>query len=670
MIAKLKMHSSDLSQDNIAKIRELFPDCVTEAQDKATGAVRLAVDFDQLRQELSDHIVEGPLERYRLDWPGKKEALALANAPIAKTLRPCRGESVDFDTTQNVFIEGDNLAALKVLQENYLGAVKAIYIDPPYNTGSDFIYSDDFSESSQEYLIKSSQLSENGDRLVANPEANGRFHSDWLSMIYSRLKLARNLLKGDGVIFISIDDNELHNTRKICDEIFGEENFVNCVSVKLSEATGVKMSHAGSRFPKTKEYVLFYKRGTDIQIKPVQVENAAWNDEYKEIIAGLSKAEIEEIKGLVYKETASVEDLRSLNSMLKAASVASLTKYFRDNDITDDKAKDEFKWANAWRIIQAVGAGSLKDRAIEARQPNQELSAVLSARGKLSIFKTNFDFASRDPRIRVLFADKYLTHNPGDFWSDIKTAGGVALEGGVPFPNGKKPLKLIKRLIDTVTKPEAEDIVLDFFAGSGTTGHAAIELNSEDGGSRRFILVQMRERADENSEAFKDGLEYVSDICKERMRRAGKKILAGECHPDWNRDVGFRVLKVDTSNMEDVYYRPDELKQSDLLDMVDNVKEGRTAEDLLFQVLVDWGVDLTLPIRRETVQGKSVFFVDDNALVACFDGGITEDLVKELAGHEPLRVVFRDNGFVSDAVKINVEQIFRQLSPTTDVKSI
>ena len=646
---KLKLHSPDLSQDNIAKIRALFPGCVTEAADE-NGKLRLAVDFDQLRQELSDHIVEGGQERYRLDWPGKREALLAANAPIAETLKPIRDESVVFETTRNLLIEGDNLAALKILQENYLGAVKAIYIDPPYNTGSDFIYRDDFSESSQEYLMRSNQISESGSCLVSNPDSNGRFHSDWLSMIYSRLKLARNLLTDDGAIFISIDDNEIHNMRKICDEIFGEENFVNCVSVKLSEATGVKMSHAGSRFPKTKEYVLFYRRGSEIKIKPVQVENGAWNNEYKEIILGFTKSQIEDVKQLIYKETSSDDDVRALNALLQGAGISSLANYFRENEILDEKEKDDFKWSNAWRIIQAVGAGSLKDRAIEARQSDQELSAVLSARGKLSIFKTNFDLTSRDPRIRVLFADKYLTHNPGDFWSDIKTAGGVALEGGVSFPNGKKPLKLIKRLIDTVTTPSGDDIILDFFAGSGTTGHATIDLNSEDGGARRFILVQMRERADEKSEAFKDGLEYVSDICKERMRRAGKKILEGECHANWNKDVGFRVLKIDTSNMEDVYYRPDEVKQADLLTAVDNVKPDRTAEDLLFQVLVDWGVDLTLPIRRETVQGKTVFFVDDNALVACFDTGITEDLVKELAGHEPLRVVFRDNGFVSDAV--------------------
>ena len=280
---KMKLHSPDLSQDNIAKIRDLFPGSVTEAADE-NGKLRLAVDFDQLRQELSDHIVEGGQERYHLNWPGKREALLAANAPIAETLKPLRDESIAFETTRNILIEGDNLAALKILQENYLGAIKVIYIDPPYNTGSDFIYRDDFSESSQDYLLRSNQVSENGDYLVTNSESNGRFHSDWLSMIYSRLKLARNLLTDDGAIFISIDDNEIHNMRKICDEIFGEDNFVNCVSVKLSEATGVKMSHAGSRFPKTKEYVLFYKRGFEIKIKPIQVENGAWNNEYKEIM--------------------------------------------------------------------------------------------------------------------------------------------------------------------------------------------------------------------------------------------------------------------------------------------------------------------------------------------------------------------------------------------------
>jgi len=666
---KLKMHTPDLTQDNISKIRDLFPGCVTEAADEA-GKLRLAVDFDQLQQELSDSLVDGSRERYRLDWPGKREALLAANAPIAETLIPVRDESVDFDSTKNLLIEGDNLAALKILQENYLGKVKAIYIDPPYNTGSDFIYRDDFSENSQDYLVRSNQASTTGDHLIANTESNGRFHSDWLSMIYSRLKLAKKLLTPDGVIFISIDDNEIHNLRKLCDEIFGEENFVNCVSVKLSEATGVKMSHAGSRLPKTKEYILFYKRGNEIKIKPIQVENGSWNDEYKEIIVGLSKYQIELVKELIYKEVASEEDVIAMNVMLADASVSSVAKYFRENGVEDEKAKDDFKWSNAWRIIQAVGAGSLKDRAIEARQPNQDLSAVLSSRGKLSIFKTNFDTNSRDPRIRVLFADKYLTHNPGDFWSDIKTAGGVAFEGGVPFPNGKKPLKLIKRILDTVTTPSGGDLILDFFAGSGTTGHATIELNSEDGGSRRFVLVQARESADEKSEAFKEGLEFVSEICKERIRRAGKKILEGDYHSDWNGDVGFRALKIVTSNMKDVYYRPDEVEQADLLHAVDNIKSDRLPEDLLFQVLVDWGVDLTLPIRREAIQGKSVFFIDENALVACFDTGLTEDLVKELAEREPLRAVFRDNGFASDAVKINVEQIFRQLSPGTDVKSI
>ncbi|MBU4525463.1 MAG: site-specific DNA-methyltransferase [Desulfomicrobium sp.] len=668
---KMKMHSPNLTQENITRIRELFPDCVTEAHGD-DGRLTLAVDFDQLRQELSESIVEGPQERYHLNWPGKREALLTANAPIARTLRPCRKESVNFDTTKNLFIEGDNLEALKLLQETYLGKVKMIYIDPPYNTGNDFIYKDNFAENVEEFLKRSNQKDEEGNRLISNTEANGRFHSDWLSMMYSRLKLVRNLLSEDGAIFISIDDNEQQNLRKICDELFGEENFVNCISVKLSEATGVKMSHANSRFPKTKEYVLFYRRGSEISIKPVQVANESWNDEYKEIVLDLDKARIERIKELIYQEISTESDLKELNQLANGAKLCSLTRHFRDIGLSSDSEKDEFKWSNAWRIIQAVGAGSLKDRALISRKDGQELSAVLSSRGKLSLFKTYFDEESRDPRIRILFADKYLQHNPGDFWSDIKTAGGVALEGGLTFPNGKKPLKLLKRLIDTITSSTKEDIVLDFFAGSGTTAHAVMELNAEDGGTRKSILVQLREPAAQESEAFKEGLKYVSDICKERLRRAGKKILESECHEGWNKDIGFRVLKVDSSNMADVYYSPDAADQSKFQYYVDNIKPDRKPEDLLFQVLLDWGVDLSLPIRKETIQGKAVFFVNESPydLVACFDTGVNEDLVKELAKFEPLRVVFRDAGFATDAAKINVEQIFKQMSPGTDVKSI
>ena len=666
---KLKMHSPDLSQENIAKIRDVFPGCVTEARDEATGVVRLAVDFDQMRQELSDHIVEGPQERYRLDWPGKREALALANAPIAKTLRPCREESVDFDTTQNLFIEGDNLESLKILQENYLGKAKMIYIDPPYNTGGDFIYHDDFTESFNDFLQRSNQTDESGNRLVANPEANGRFHSDWLSMFYARAKLAKNLLASDGAFFTSIDDNEVHSCRAVLDEIFGTENFVNCIAVKMSEASGVKMSHITARLPKLKEYLLFYRKSPSLKVQPVTIPAQTWNEEYKDFLDDLSKQAVDQIKEVLEKDHPTEEDVKLIDSLLAPAKIISAKQAHKKYALGHDF--EEWRQENSWRIIQAVGSGSVKNLALQRGDlPPQEVLTVLSSSRKLYLFKRNFNQETKSPRIQILFADQNIDQKAGDFWSDIKTTGGVGAEGGIIFPNGKKPLKLLRRILDLCTAAKEDHLVIDFFAGSSSTAHAVLEANAADGGNRKFLMVQLPEATDLQPEHRTDGLSTIAEVSKERIRRAGKKIREGQCHPAWNRDVGFRVFKVDTSNMKDVYYRPDELKQSDLLDMVDNVKEDRTSEDLLFQVLVDWGVDLTLPIRRETVQGKTVFFVDDNALVACFDRGVTEELVKELAKREPLRVVFRDNGFVSDAVKINVEQIFRQLSPSTDVKAI
>lgn len=582
---KLKMHSPDLSQDNIAKIRELFPGCVTEARDEKTGKLRLAVDFDMLRQELSDHIVEGPQERYRLDWPGKREALALANAPIAKSLRPIRTESVDFDNTSNLFIEGDNLEALKLLQETYLGQVKMIYIDPPYNTGSDFIYEDDFSESNEEFLTRSNQIDDEN-RLVANTEANGRFHSDWLSMMYSRLRLARNLLRDDGAIFVSIDFNEFSNLKRVMDDIFGEENFQRQIVWRIGWLSGYKT--AAANFIRNHDIILFYsKSAADFKFNKKYIEN-------------------QNFKALVKKEPKITEKMSALG--LSPSKQKELLEF-----INHENRPERYPIEDTWNCNEYDDLNSI---------------AIVSF--------------SSEKISKILEIDQ-----------DFK---------------GQKSIKMLQRLLVSTTSDD--DLVVDFFCGTASTAHAVLQLNAEDGGNRRNIMVQLPETLPETSAAAKAGYATIADLAKERIRRAGKKILEGECHPDWNRDVGFRVLKVDTSNMKDVYYRPDELKQSDLLDMVDNVKPDRTAEDLLFQVLVDWGVDLTLPIRRETVQGKTVFFVDDNALVACFDRGITEDFVKELAKRAPLRVVFRDNGFVSDAVKINVTQIFRQLSPTTDVKSI
>lgn len=625
---KLKMHSPDLSQDNIAKIRELFPGCVTEARDEKTGKLRLAVDFDQLRQELSDHIVEGPQERYRLDWPGKREALINANAPIAKTLRPDDGDSLNFSGTRNLFVEGDNLEALKLLQQIYLGSVRMIYIDPPYNTGNDFVYADRFAQGSEEYLRVSNQRDAEGNRLVANLSANGRFHSDWMSMMYPRLKLARNLLSSDGLIFISIDEGEAANLKLMCDEIFGPENFVEQVAWKNKYGSGA----LSKGFANVHEYVLVYTKG-----------------DFNNIAAPLD-----------------------------------------DDQRAAYKLKDENFDVRGGYITQPLATNS-KDERQNLRYPilhegkeiwpekqwiwSRDRFEKAYARGEIVINERNGKYSVRSKQylrdengVERLGKPVSLLNGPfnQDGTKEIKELFETPVFG---FP---KPTKLIEYFASFVVN-DSEDkdfIFMDFFAGSCSSAQAIMQLNARDGGNRKFIMVQLDEPCAEGSDAIKAGYSTIPELSRERIRRAGKKILQGECHPDWNRDVGFRVLKVDTSNMKDVYYRPDELKQSDLLDMVDNVKEGRTAEDLLFQVLVDWGVDLTLPIRRETVQGKTVFFVDDNALVACFDRGVTEDLVKELAGHEPLRVVFRDNGFVSDAVKINVEQIFRQLSPTTDVKSI
>lgn len=628
MMEKLKMHSPDLSQENIAKIRDLFPGCVTEARDETTGQLRLAVDFDQLRQELSDHIIEGPQERYRLDWPGKREALALANAPIAKSLRPRVDESTAFHETKNIFIEGDNLDALKLIQETYLGQIKMIYIDPPYNTGNDFVYNDDFAYGNQEFLKLSNQKDSAGNALVANPTSNGRFHSNWLSMMYPRLKLARNLLSDDGVIFISIDDGEVQNTRKICDEIFGSDKFIASFVWKSRQnidnrtTTGASVDH---------EYVLCYGR---------------------------------EIRGSERKlEQYTNPDNDPRGDWVSANMVGIATADRRPNlhyDLIDPATGVNYGCPPmGWRYDRNTMARLIKEDRI--LWPS---SADGRPRRKAFLSELESEFTGLSTIL-----------GPGIFTRD-GTADMMALfnERIFSFP---KPVALMQKLVEQATKDE--DVILDFFAGSGTTAHAVMAQNSADGGNRKFVLVQLPEALEEGNREQKTAYDYcqkigkpanIAELTKERLRRAGKAVLAGEAHPDWNRDVGFRVLKVDTSNMQDVYYRPDQIDQKDLLTAVDNIKPDRTPEDLLFQVLVDWGVDLTLPIQRETVQGKTVFFVDGNALVACFETGVTEELVKELAGREPLRAVFRDNGFVSDAVKINVEQVFRQISPGTDVKSI
>lgn len=619
---KLKMHSPNLTDANIAKIREMFPGCVTEAADE-NGKVRLAVDFDQLRQELSDHIVEGPQERYHLNWPGKREALLAANAPIAKTLRPARDESVNFDTTKNLFIEGDNLDALKLLQEIYLGQVKLIYIDPPYNTGRDFIYNDDYSEGSAEYLSASNQSNEEGDRLVANTEANGRFHSDWLAMMYPRLKLARNLLSEDGAIFISIDDNEIDNLREIGSEVFGGSNFI--ATVIWQKVFSPKNS--ARHFSVDHDYILVFAKNADVW-RPKLLPRT------EEMEARYSNPD---------------DDPRGpwTSGDLSARNYYSEGLY----SVTSPSGRiiDGPPPGSYWRVSKEKFAELDEDKRIwwgadGANTPRLKrfMSEVKQGRTPQTLWFYDDVGHTQDAKKALL---KYApTKHPENVLNSVK------------------PVDLLQRIIQLSTSPHEEAIVLDFFSGSATTAHSVLAQNVEDGGNRRFIGVQIAEPLPKPEPKMKT----IFDVGCERMRNVASEFKSGAK----DRDLGFRIFRVDTSNMADVFYAPDQTEQKGLLDAVDNIKPDRSAEDLLFQVLVDWGVDLTLPIRRETVQGKTVFFVDENALVACFDTGVTEDLVKELAKHVPLRVVFRDTGFVSDAVKINVTQIFRQLSPTTEVKSI
>jgi adenine-specific DNA-methyltransferase len=657
---KLKMHSPDLSQDNIAKIQELFPGCVTEARDESTGKLRLAVDFDQLRQELSNSIVEGPQERYRVDWPGKRESLATANAPIAKTLRPQVNDSLHFDTTKNLFVEGDNLDALKLLQVAYLGRIKLIYIDPPYNTGNDFVYDDDFSVSTKAFFEKSMQSDTEGNRLLANADSNGRFHSDWLSMIYPRIKLARDLMREDGFIAVSIDDAECHSLKKVMDEIFGEDNFIATLVWDRNRKNDAKYFSVGH------EYMLVYVRSLQ-ELRDHDIRLRA------------PKEGVEEVRQLFSDLRQEYgDDWDSISSELKEfyktfekddprLPLARFTKLDEKGPFRDD---GNINWPGGggptYQVLHPITGNPCKLPKSGWRYPTK-------SRFEEEVNKGRIVFGSDEttvPRVRTnLFEnnDQVLTSVRYSYAQTATIEFEDLFDGKRVFENAKN-FKDISLLVNYLSGKN--DIVLDFFAGSGSTAHGTMHANATLGGNRQCISVQIAEDTPENSLAREAGYSSITEICKDRIRRAGRKILKGDYHPDWNRDTGFRVLKIDSSNMKDIYYRPDELSQGDLLEAVDNVKPDRTPEDLLFQVLVDWGVDLTLPIRRKSLQGKTVFFVDDNALVACFDGGVTEDLVKELAKYEPLRVVFRDNGFASDAVKINVEQIFRQLSPSTEVRSL
>lgn len=660
---KLKLHTPAFTEANIAKLAELFPNCVTETQDEK-GGLKRAIDFDLLKQELATSVVEGPQERYQLNWPGKREALLTANAPIAKTLRPCREESVDFDTTQNLFIEGDNLDALKLLQETYLGKVKMIYIDPPYNTGNDFIYLDKFNTEKNVFDVQSGLKDAEGNRLIdqdpykQNSESNGRFHSDWLSMMYPRLKLARNLLKDSGVIFLSIGQDEISSTYHVMKEIFGEENFLTICS-RVMKKGGQK----GVHFSPCVDYIIVFAKNVS-ELGPFREEigqNVIDNVYTKVEISGPRKGEKYRSMGLYQAMLDKRANQRFYIQCPDGSYVIPPGKSF-PNVVTEGAQVSPNDGDGVWRWTYNRFAKESALGNVEFIKSNRS-----------SLIKSDGSSADWNIYYKIWLSDRLEDGQlPGNilekFESRHSSAELKVLDIPFDFP---KPASLIKFLMSLCGAKEG-DITLDFFSGSGTLGHASIEYSWESKGNRPFICVQLPEKTSDNSDEYKKGYRTIADIGKERIRRVGKKIQAENVGKDGidQLDIGFRVLKIDSSNMKDVYYAPDAVQQAHLFDQIDNIREDRTPEDLLFQVLLDWGVDLTLPITQEIIAGKTVFFVDDNALSACFDSDINEAFVKQLAVRHPLRVVFRDAGFASDSVKINIEQIFKLLSPSTEIKVI
>lgn len=624
----LKLHSLDKVAANIDAIAALFPNAVTEVL--RDGKTERAIDFDVLRQELSDSLVEGREERYQFTWPDKRKAVLAANAPITSTLRPVVADSVGKDGTpggfdsENLYIEGDNLEVLKLLQETYLGKVKMIYIDPPYNTGNDFVYEDDFAQSASEYLAGSGQYDEAGNRMVTNSESNGRFHTDWLNMIYPRLKLAKDLLAEDGVLVISIDDNEAQNMKKICDEIFGESNFVACIIWQKIHS----IKNDAKYFSDNHEYALVYsklKEAIGVNLLP---RTSEMNERYKN----------------------PDDDLRGAwqSGDLVASGERSNGHYW----VTSPKTGKRFDVPQGkhWVYSQENLKKMIEDNRI-----------WFGADGNSFPRKKRFLVDVQDGRKpSTLWLSEEVGHNQTatrelkDIFEEVKL---------FDFP---KPVIYLKQFVQLFS--DSNDIILDFFSGSATTAHAVMQLNAEDGGHRKFILVQLPEKTDEKSEAFKAGYPNICEIGKERIRRAGKKIREEAGEAAALQDFGFRCLRLDSSNMEDVYYEPEKLGQQDLFTQVDNVKQGRTAEDLLFQVMLDMGIPLSSKISERDIAGKKVFDVGDGFLLACFDNAVTEAVVTEIAKRKPQYAVLRDSSMANDSVATNFEQIFASYSPETERK--
>ena len=633
---KMKMESVNMTAQNIEKIGEMFPNCITETY--VRGGYRKAVNFELLKQMLSDDVIEGD-EAYEFTWVGKKASIVEANKPIRKTLRPCKEESVNWDTTENLYIEGDNLEVLKLLQESYLGKAKMIYIDPPYNTGNDFIYNDDFKMSKEEYAEEQGEYDDEGNRMFKNTETNGRFHSDWCSMIYPRLMLARNLLSDDGVIFISIDDNEQENLKKICDEVFGAGNFVADLIWANKEGGG---SSDSSLFRIKHEHIICFAKDIDnLEIVGVPISNA---DRYK----GCDKYINE--RGPYYLQKlgmGSIEYSATLDYPIETPDGGAVMP------------ADNNKGRRAcWRWSREKFEKNKKRGFIEIKK---------NSLGTWTVYTKQYMNCDNDGNIIDRTQRPMGIINEYSSTQATKMLDSMGMGGLFSY---SKPVDLIKYLLFRISLDE--ECVLDFFSGSSTTAHAVMQLNAEDGGNRKFIMVQLPEKTDEKSEAYKAGYENICEIGKERIRRAGQKILEDNKDKEGieNLDIGFRVLKLDDTNMTDVYYSPAEYSQNLLSTMESNVKSDRTDLDLLFGCLLEWGLPLSLPYRSEQIEGCTVHNYNDGDLIACFDKNIPDSIMKEIAKKQPLRAVFRDISFANSPSKINVGELFKLLAPDTRVKVI
>lgn len=649
MVEKLDMKSKDITQENIAKIKQLFPNAVTEVL--KDGKITLAVDFDVLKQEMSSTLIDDKQERYQFTWPDKKKSILLANAPISATLRPCKEESVNFDSTQNLYIEGDNLDVLKLLRETYLNKVKMIYIDPPYNTGNDFVYNDEFAENYEDYLENSGQYDEQGNRLVKNLDSNGRYHTDWLNMIYPRLKIAKDFLSEEGVIFISIGENELANMIKLGTEVFGAANLLGIISRVAKTA-----SNKGTFFAPTNDYVVvlaknssllspFYDEVDESLYSKVESRGTKKGEKYRDDVA-LYQSALDPLRGCINQRYY----IEAPDGSLLIPPGKSMPEKSLDGEHIAPKTKDDKVWRWSYDTYFQK-----KDMLVFKETKTSPLIDENGNKAKYNIYTKSY------------LSDRKDTGTlPRTLWSDFINRKGADLLKKMEIPfDFSKPYELVEYILKIIGA-KSDDCILDFFSGSATSAHAVLHYNALNNCRLKYIMVQLPEECAENSEAYKIGYKNVCEIGKERIRRAGKKIA--EENPNAKIDTGFRVLKLDSSNMQNVYYNPNSITQNFLDETIDNIKPDRTPMDLLFQVMLDLGIELSAKITQKQVNGKTIYLVNDNDIIACFDDNIDNDVIISIAKEQPLYAVFKDKSFATDSVGINNEQLFKTYSPSTKIK--